>query len=204
MSSEQETAEVLKPRSADDAFHKFSFEGRCVRRDLDVVRDRVRGTLRYWAMTGPIFRFSDTWQLVINTGTTIVTFLMVFLIQNTQNRDARAVHLKLDELIRATKQRAKYVHGFGDAQQSRARRARKRISPLPHEEAAGGGAQETRDGRIAFVDAAARPRANANRKSFSASSSAARKTNAEHRSVLLVRGCFRRWPPCAIAICSTM
>ena len=53
----------------------------------------------FWAVTGPIFGFSDTWQLVINTGTTIVTFLMVFLIQNTQNRDAKAIHLKLDELI---------------------------------------------------------------------------------------------------------
>jgi low affinity Fe/Cu permease len=54
-----------------------------------------------WAVSGPFFHFSDTWQLVINTGTTIVTFLMVFLIQNTQNRDAMAMHLKLDELIRA-------------------------------------------------------------------------------------------------------
>jgi low affinity Fe/Cu permease len=54
-----------------------------------------------WAAVGPIFHFSDTWQLVINTGTTIVTFLMVFLIQNTQNRDARAINLKLNELIRA-------------------------------------------------------------------------------------------------------
>ncbi|HEY0307766.1 MAG TPA: low affinity iron permease family protein [Acidobacteriaceae bacterium] len=54
-----------------------------------------------WAATGPIFHYSDTWQLVINTGTTIVTFLMVFLIQNTQNRDARAINLKLNELIRA-------------------------------------------------------------------------------------------------------
>jgi low affinity Fe/Cu permease len=54
-----------------------------------------------WGITGPMFRFSDTWQLIINTGTTIVTFLMVFLIQNTQNRDAKAIHLKLDELIRA-------------------------------------------------------------------------------------------------------
>jgi low affinity Fe/Cu permease len=52
-----------------------------------------------WAMSGPLFNYSDTWQLIINTGTTIVTFLMVFLIQNTQNRDARAMHLKLDELI---------------------------------------------------------------------------------------------------------
>ena len=54
-----------------------------------------------WAVLGPIFHFSDTWQLVINTGTTIVTFLMVFLIQNTQNRDARAINLKLNELIRS-------------------------------------------------------------------------------------------------------
>jgi low affinity Fe/Cu permease len=54
-----------------------------------------------WGLTGPTFHFSDTWQLIINTGTTIVTFLMVFLIQNTQNRDAKAMHLKLDELIRA-------------------------------------------------------------------------------------------------------
>jgi low affinity Fe/Cu permease len=54
-----------------------------------------------WAVTGPIFGFSDTWQLAINTGTTIVTFLMVFLIQNTQNRDGAAIQLKLDELIRA-------------------------------------------------------------------------------------------------------
>jgi low affinity Fe/Cu permease len=55
-----------------------------------------------WALTGPIFQFSSDWQLFVNTGTTIVTFLMVFLIQNTQNRDARAIHLKLDELLRAT------------------------------------------------------------------------------------------------------
>jgi low affinity Fe/Cu permease len=55
-----------------------------------------------WAVTGPLFRFSDTWQLAINTGTTIVTFLMVFLIQNTQNRDSLATQMKLDEIIRAT------------------------------------------------------------------------------------------------------
>src|SRR5687767_15488620 len=56
-----------------------------------------------WALAGPLFGYSDTWQLVVNTATTIVTFLMVFLIQSTQNRDARAIHLKLDELIRGVK-----------------------------------------------------------------------------------------------------
>jgi low affinity Fe/Cu permease len=57
-----------------------------------------------WGVTGPLFGFSDTWQLVINTGTTIVTFLVVFMIQNTQNRDSKAIHLKLDEILRAIKE----------------------------------------------------------------------------------------------------
>jgi low affinity Fe/Cu permease len=61
------------------------------------------GVVVVWALTGPVFRFSDTWQLAINTGTTVVTFLMVFVIQASQNRDARATQLKLDELIRAVK-----------------------------------------------------------------------------------------------------
>jgi len=59
------------------------------------------GLIVVWGMTGPYFHYSDTWQLVVNTGTTVITFLMVFLIQNTQNRDTEAIHVKLDELIRA-------------------------------------------------------------------------------------------------------
>ena len=59
------------------------------------------GIILIWAISGPFFHFSDTWQLAINTGTTVITFLMVFVIQNTQNRDAKAIHLKLDELIRS-------------------------------------------------------------------------------------------------------
>ena len=67
-----------------------------------------------WASSGPLFHYSDTWQLVINTGTTIITFLMVFLIQNTQNRDGKAVQIKLDELIRATKGARQYYMGLED------------------------------------------------------------------------------------------
>jgi low affinity Fe/Cu permease len=88
------------PPRLRDRFNNFS------RRTSDAVGSvwaflLALGIVVVWAFTGPLFGFSDTWQLVINTGTTIVTFIMVFLIQSTQNRDAKAVHLKLDELIRA-------------------------------------------------------------------------------------------------------
>lgn len=88
--------------SVSDAFRVFarSSSGVLGSAWAFVVAVAIIGT---WALTGPTFHFSDTWQLIINTGTTIVTFLMVFLIQNTQNRDAKAIHLKLDEIIRAIK-----------------------------------------------------------------------------------------------------
>ncbi|MGX7877462.1 low affinity iron permease family protein [Mesorhizobium sp. ORM6] len=66
-------------------------------------------SVAFWAVTGPIFHYSETWQLIINTGTTIVTFLMVFLIQNTQNRDGAAVQAKLDELIRSGRARNDFI-----------------------------------------------------------------------------------------------
>lgn len=87
-----------------------------------------------WALTGPIFDFSNTWQLVINTGTTIVTFLMVFLIQNTQNRDGRAVQIKLDELIRATRARDSFID-IEDLSDDELAKLSKRFSRLKETEA---------------------------------------------------------------------
>jgi low affinity Fe/Cu permease len=90
----------IQTRTTNDAFGKFaaSASGWLGSKWAFAAAGAV---IVIWAAVGPIFHFSDTWQLVINTGTTIVTFLMVFLIQNTQNRDARAINLKLNELIRA-------------------------------------------------------------------------------------------------------
>jgi low affinity Fe/Cu permease len=94
--------ECQSPPSLNDRFRKFSmciarFAGTPIAFTISLI------IIIVWAIVGPIFHFSDSWQLVINTSTTIVTFLMVFLIQNMQNRDAKAIHLKLDELIRAMK-----------------------------------------------------------------------------------------------------
>ncbi|BCS54434.1 low affinity iron permease family protein [Geobacter sp. SVR] len=90
----------MRPTKSNSLFTRFAkwtarMAGRPISFNLAVA------LIAGWAITGPLFGFSDTWQLVINTGTTIVTFLMVFLIQNTQNRDSEAIQVKLDELIRA-------------------------------------------------------------------------------------------------------
>jgi low affinity Fe/Cu permease len=81
----------------------------CLRSGRAWVFALAVGTIVVWAITGPFFGFSDTWQLIINTGTTIVTFLMVFLIQNAQNRDGAAIQVKLNELIRASKAQNSFV-----------------------------------------------------------------------------------------------
>ena len=83
-----------------------------------------------WAVTGPLFGFSDTWQLVINTGTTIVTFLMVFLIQNTQNRDTEALHVKLDELIRVTRHARNTLLDLEEMDDEQVDQARRRYEVL--------------------------------------------------------------------------
>jgi low affinity Fe/Cu permease len=91
-----------QPISIQERFRRFAYAAACsVGSPIAFLLSCL--LIAVWAVTGPYFHFSDTWQLVINTGTTVVTFLMVFLIQNTQNRDAKAIHLKLDELIRSAK-----------------------------------------------------------------------------------------------------
>jgi low affinity Fe/Cu permease len=87
-----------------------------------------------WAVSGSYFRYSETWQLVINTGTTIVTFLMVFIIQNTQNRDSRAIHLKLDELLRTVAAARKAVIDLEDKPEEKLQELKKEFETLSESE----------------------------------------------------------------------
>ena len=104
------------------------------------------GVILLWAITGPIFGFSDTWQLVINTATTIVTFLMVFLIQNTQNRDGTAVQLKLDELIRAMKGAENSVLSLEDMSEEELERLKAHYYQLAERAQAGQRQREQKQG----------------------------------------------------------
>jgi len=108
------------------------------------------GIIALWGLSGPLFGFSDTWQLVINTGTTIITFLMVFLIQATQNRDGKAVQLKLDELIRAQTKARNVFAALEDAGEDEIKRFEEefrelRQSGLPRERAVREAARRTQD-----------------------------------------------------------
>jgi low affinity Fe/Cu permease len=100
------------------------------------------GVVLAWLVTGPLFGFSDTWQLVINTGTTIVTFLMVFLIQNTQNRDSEAIQVKLDELLRVTQGAHNALLDLEELEEEELDRIRARYTRL-----AGRAREELRDGQ---------------------------------------------------------
>jgi low affinity Fe/Cu permease len=95
--------EGLKDVHMRESFHRFAHGAAELAGSAFMFLSAVV-IVALWALVGPYFRYSDSWQLVINTATTIITFLMVFLIQNTQNRDAREIHLKLDELIRSNAQ----------------------------------------------------------------------------------------------------
>lgn len=102
-------------------------------------------TVLAWAVTGPLFAFSDTWQLVINTGTTIVTFLMVFLIQHTQNRDTEALQFKLDELIRAVEGAQNSMIDLEQLDDEELDRIRRRYEKLAERARRRGGADRPRD-----------------------------------------------------------
>ena len=116
---------------ASDRFH-FSYFARrlAIASGRPVTFLLAVSAVLLWAVTGPLFGYSDTWQLVINTSTTIITFLMVFLIQNTQNRDTEAIQIKLDELIRATQGAHNALLDLEDLEDEQLERYRRRYEAL--------------------------------------------------------------------------
>jgi low affinity Fe/Cu permease len=130
-----------RPTSAGDRFQRFATRASERFGNPSAFLLAVAVVLA-WLVTGPIFRFSDAWQLVINTGTTIVTFLMVFLIQATQNRDARAIQLKLDELIRSSKARNVFAD-LEDASEAEIAAFREEFRKLREKGVASGAAAES-------------------------------------------------------------
>ena len=123
-------------------------------------------TIIVWAVSGPLFQFSDTWQLVINTGTTIVTFLMVFLIQNSQNRDSAAIQVKLNELIRVSKAQNMFV-GVEHLTDEELEDLRIRCESRAKAEAGGHAGRGTRNGKVSPVSLNGATSASINRKAAS-------------------------------------
>ncbi|KQZ59335.1 MULTISPECIES: low affinity iron permease family protein [unclassified Lysobacter] len=111
------------------------------------------GLILIWLVSGPLFGFSDTWQLVINTSTTIITFLMVFLIQNTQNRDTEAMQIKLDELIRATREAHNALLDLEELDEAALDRYRSRYQELAKSARAGGESDEIEERRAGSAPA---------------------------------------------------
>ena len=124
-----------------------------------------------WGVTGPVFHYSDTWQLVINTGTTIVTFLMVFLIQNTQNRDSHALHLKLDELIRSNAAARNRLMGLENLTEGELEELQQEFEALAKE-------RERRDARESKPPSGSRGRHQAGASNTSSSTTGARSSRA--------------------------
>ena len=125
-------------RASSEAFHRFAYWMSTQLGNPWAFVSAVVAVIA-WACSGPIFHFSETWQLVINTGTTIITFLMVFIIQSTQNRDAKAIHLKLDELIRSSNARNVFANleGASEAELDRFQRDFEMLRKRYHEEIGG-------------------------------------------------------------------
>ncbi len=129
MSSEQAAPRVASPEHHPSLFGRFA---RAVAQwsGHPVGFGAAVAVVAVWASSGPVFGFSDTWQLVINTGTTVVTFLMVFVIQHTQNRDAIAMHLKLDEIIRSVAEAQNAFLDLEDLEEGDLERIRRRYEAL--------------------------------------------------------------------------